>query len=214
MKTNSSCVALLSAVFLPLVSCDSKDREREVAISRTGESAKSYTVAPRLVRSEGFYELLAIIEGVEPNRQFISNLQLVTAQRLELKKLKDQSGNSAENADKMHALEKKLRENAEFMVKNYGYSLSSNYLFIPVESSLMKVVGEKKELVRNFDSPSDYERLQGMRAKYSELASKDEEGQVEAGRLAVKMMEEFGLSVKADHTFDVRKGALYRKLGP
>lgn len=166
------------------------------------------------MRDDGSYELLAIIEGVEPNRQFISNLQLVTAQQLELKKLKDQSGNSAENVDKMHALEKKLRENAEFMVKNYGYSLSYNYLFIPVESSLMKVVGEKKELVRNFDSPSDYERLQGMRAKYSELASKDEESVVDAGRLAVTLMEEFDLNVKADHTFDVRKGALYRKLGP
>ena len=216
MKSNFLLLVIVTSLSFPFVSCDqreSSDQKNRAESSQTSNSSGRYHVAPRLVKSDGSFELLAIIKGVEPNRQFVSNLHLVTAQRLELKRLKEQADKASKDAGKAPALEKKLRANSDFMVKNYGYSLAHNYLFIPIESSLMRVDGEKKELVRKMDSPTEYDELQALREQYGEAVRKDGRQSVSVKGLALKLMHEFDFNVESSYTLDVHKGALYKKVG-
>jgi hypothetical protein len=214
MKSIFLSIAWIAASLFSMSSCEQENGKRggKAHASPSSDVSEPFVIAPRLVRNDGSYELLAVIEGVEPNRLFVSNIQIVTAQRAQLKKLKDQSEADGDHSEEIETLEKKLRENAEYMVKTYGYSISANYLFIPVESSLMKVVGDKKELIREFDSPSDYQKLQDMRTKYTELLRKNGEGSTEASKLAGKLAENYGFNVKKKHILEVQKGVLYRKL--
>jgi len=164
-----------------------------------------------LIRDDGAFELLALIEGVEPNKQFVSNLQLVTKQRVELKRLLDESGGAEKNAEAIKTLESKLKENVGVMAKSYGYTLDTSFLYMPIESSLMKT-GEdgKKSSVREIDSPSEYDRLQAMRTKY--VAAHKAGSEKEEKDLAMQLMKDFGFNVKLNYTLDVRRAALYRKI--
>jgi hypothetical protein len=214
MKSNILSIAWIIVAVFTMPSCKrgNGDKGGGESISQSRDNAASFTIAPRLVRIDGSYELLAVIEGVEPNRQFVENLQIVTVQKGQLKKLMDETEGDGGNSEKIEVLEKKLRENAILMTKTYGYNLTDSYLFIPVESSLMKVAGEKKQLIREFEAPTDYEKLQGMRAEYSALVRKRGEGTSEAVKLAQELMEAYGFDVKLNYALDVQKGALYRKV--
>lgn len=210
---NIQSLALAPAIVLSLASCDSKNERHQGNIPQSSKRDEAYVIAPRMIREDGAYELLATIDGVEPNRQFVANLKLVTAQRLELKRLKDESEKGENNGEAIGALEKKLAENATVMLKNYGYSLNSNYLFLPVESSLMKVDGDKKEIVMKIDTPTQYDRLQALRSQYAQAAQKSGGDSAEAKRLSLELMELYGFNVKMNYTLDIRKSALYRNAG-
>lgn len=215
MKSNVLVNGLASIVFFSITSCDSRDshdrgdgKPSEGAVDEGG----AYVIAPRVVREDGAYELLATIEGEEPNRRFIANLKLVTAQRSELKRLRAESEKGEDHGDVIKALERKLAENSEFMSKNYGYSLRFNYLFIPVESALVKVEGDETELVRKIESPAEYDRLESLRSEYAKVESKSGADSAAAKKVKLKLAEEFGFDVGSNYKLVVKKGVLYRKV--
>jgi hypothetical protein len=209
---------LSSVALLPLSSCDNKENKENKDVVSLEASAKSeehdnsFILAPRIVRNDGSFELLVIIEGLEPNRQFVNNLQLIANQRASLKKLKEQADKTEEDTQKTETLEKKLKENADMMLKLYGYNISADYIFIPMHSSLVKVVDDKKERIRNFDTPNAYNKLKVMHGKYAALEAKGGESSAEAQAIAEKLMKEFSFDVKSNCTIEINKSALYRKV--
>lgn len=213
MKMNIQSLALAPVIVISLASCDSNNERDQGNIPQSSKRDEAYVIAPRMIRDDGAYELLATIDGVEPNRQFVANLKLVTAQRLELKRLRDVTDKGEDHGEAISVLEKKLAENAAVMLKNYGYSLNSNYLFMPVESSLMKVDGDKKEMVMKMDTPTQYDRLQALRSQYAQAAQKSGGDSAEAKGFSLELMESYGFNVKLNYTLDIRKSALYRNVG-
>ena len=120
MHSKFLALFLSSVALLPLSSCDNKENKDVVSLEASAKSEEhddSFILAPRIVRNDGSFELLAIIEGLEPNRQFANNLQLIANQRASLKKLKEQADKTEEDTQKTETLEKKLKENADMMLK-------------------------------------------------------------------------------------------------
>lgn len=210
-----------------LASCD-----REPPVNRDGESpGRSVTPSdgvgiypPKLIREDGAYDMLAMIEGVEPNKRFIANLRLVERQRALIReKLKaypegtdfsDEAFRETEQGKELAGLERTLAKNAEFMAKNYGYALGRNYLLVPIECDLFEEKvkdGEKSNvLVREIRSGPAYERLQELRNRHTK--ARKENDREEALRTSVALRKEFSFDVEKKYNMDIRKSLLYRKL--
>jgi hypothetical protein len=98
------------------------------------------------------------------------------------------------------------------MAKIYGYNASSIYMFISIHSALIKVVDDKKELIKKLESPKEHHKLQGMRGKFAGLIKKDGESSAEAQTHAATLLQDFSYDVKSKYKIEVSKGALYRKV--
>lgn len=203
---------MASVALVFTASCEQKAKSAAAAETPAAETEEPFVIVPRLVKNDGAFELLAVIDGADANQQFIKNLQIVKAQQMALKQLKDQNDKSDESKKKVEDLEKKLQENTAQMVKLYAYNPASDYIFVPVKSALVKTVDNKKQLIKRLDSPSEHNKLLAMRAKYAAAKKKDGENSAEAQELAKKLMQEFSCDVKSNCEVDVNKGALYRKI--
>lgn len=205
-------ILLASAALFLTTSCDQKIKSDATPPETPAKSDEPFIISPRLINNDGAYELLAVIEGAEANRQFVKNLQLIKAQGVAVKQLKDQADKTDEVKKKTEELEKKLQENTAMMVKIYAFNASADHMFLPVRSTLVKVTGDKKEVIKNMDSPAEHHNLQAMRGKYAELTKKDGENSAEAQTLAKNLMLDFNCDVKSAHEIEIHKGALYRKV--
>lgn len=106
-------------------------------------AAPTAPAGQRLVR-------MATINGVEANRQFQANVQLVQAQRqaaveldAALKKEKD-AKKKKELQTQFDAVMKKLNENNEGMQKAYGFSLARNYVLEVETAHIYMLVSEEE----------------------------------------------------------------------
>ena len=212
MHSRITPLLLASATLLFVTSCDQKDNSDASSPEAATMPEEQFVIAQRLVNDSGAYQLLTVIDGPQANDQFVKNLNLVRAQRMALKNLKDQAEPTEETTQKIEEIEKKLQENVDLMAKIYAYDSTSDYLFIPVKSALVNVVDDKKELVLRIDSPKKHHQLQALRAQYAEISKRDGTKSAEAETLAATLMEEFGYDVTANHDVDVIKGVLYRKV--
>jgi co-chaperonin GroES (HSP10) len=213
MQSRLTPIIMASATLLFISSCEQKTSNGDTQSSGNPEKTEEpFVIAPRLVNNDGSFELLAVIDGAEANKQFVKNLDIVRAQKVILKKLNDETEKTDETKQKIADVEKKLQENTDLMAKIYAYKADSDYLFIPVRSALVKVVDDKKELIKKIESPKTHHELQGMRAKYAELSKKDGESSTEVQALAAELLKEFNYDVKLKYEIEIGKGVLYRKV--
>jgi hypothetical protein len=217
----------LLALLVILASCEREpipDRDNEAARKSTTSSDMIGVYPPKLIREDGAYEMIAMIEGVEPNKRFVANLRLVERQRALIREKRkgfpegtdfsDEAFRETEPGKELTQIEQSLIKNAEFMVKNYGYVLGQDYLLIPIECDLFEEKvkdGEKsKVLVKEIRSGGSYERFQDLRNRYTE--AKKKENREEALRLSAELRKEFSFDVEMKYNMDIRKSLLYRKL--
>lgn len=213
MQPRLTSMLLASAALLFIPSCDQFTKSSETKTEApSANTEEPFIVAPRFVNNEGAYELLAVIEGSEANKQFVKNLDIVRTQKIILKKLNDEAEKTDETKKKIADVENKLKENTDLMAKIYGYKADLDYIYIPARSALVKLVDDKKELIKKIESPKTHQKLQGMRAKYAELSKKDGETSAEVQALAANLLKEFNCDVKSKYEIEIGQGVLYRKV--
>lgn len=188
-------------------------------------------IAQRIVRDKSAFELIALIEGAAANKQFMTNLQVINQQRQLLGKARADEQRLPKNAKAderaklakiISDLEARVTLNMQFMTKNYGYSVSHNYLLVPVRAALLKkaVDGagntledeEISERVSELNSSEEYDQLQALRAKYSALkAGKAGKGakETDAEELRKELFTRFNFDVDSHYILQILKGALY-----
>jgi hypothetical protein len=180
--------------------------------------------APKLIRNDGAYDMIAMIEGVDANQRFIANLRIVESQRSEIRKKRAEAPEGTDFASEefknsafgkeLAELEQKLLNNAELMAKNYGYQTGRDYLLMPIECDLFTeepLEGRKsKILVREIRSGEAYERLHDLRTRFAQ-AEKEGDAQ-EAARIASTLARDFSFDVGAKYTMEIKKSLLYRKV--
>lgn len=201
------------------------------------ENPTPYAGAPeRLVRDDGAYRLIAVIDGAEANKRFLANLQVVNAQRQALAGLRAKiaappapSAAGAAKADleaQAKEIETRLTANLEFMVKNYGYSAQCNYILVPLRANLLekardsagKVVEDdnRATLVKVLGSTGEYDAFESLRAQQIEAQHKKESGGDDGGAadaLAKRLSDEFGFRAGGgNYVLRIIKGALYSKV--
>lgn len=195
------------------------------SVAKTGNMSDESHVnppPPRLVRDDGAFELTAVIDGVEVNRRFVANLKLVAKQREDIEVKKRQFAALPEESVEERAafessikdLEKALQSNDDVMKRTYGYSLSSNFLLIPLEADLFEVKeGVKGQTpVHEIRATGEYDRLQDLRNRYDAATRAEAEKSTLADTLATQLNKEFGFNIRSNYTLDIKKGALYRKV--
>ena len=191
-------------------------------------------VPNHLVRDDGAYQLVAVIDGAGANRQFIANLQVINSQRQALGDFRSKIAALPKNSSKAESgdLEKKSKDvealltaNMEFMKKNYGYSASDNYILIPLHAEILEKGNDDKgnvsedaahgKLVKVIDSTEGYERFERMRAQYLEsLRKKDTDASSEetAKQCAEQLEREFAFKAGGNYILQIVKGVLYSKV--
>lgn len=102
-----------------------------------------------LIRGDDKFRLIAVIPGVDANNEFRRNVQLVTAQRNQLVKMKQASETATGDAktkleEEMKKAEETLVKNNQEMTKRYGFSLSRDYLMEVEQSKLYTQVNEEE----------------------------------------------------------------------
>ncbi len=213
MQSRLTPIIMASAALLFISSCEQKNTTGDIQATGNLENTEEpFVIAPRLVNNDGSFELLAVIDGADANKQFVKNLDIVRAQKVVLKKLNDETEKTDETKQKIADIEKKLQENTDLMAKIYGYKADLDYIYIPARSALVKLVDDKKELIKKIESPKTHQKLQGMRSKYAELSKKDGESSAEAQALAAELLKEFNYDVKSKYEIEIGKGVLYRKV--
>jgi hypothetical protein len=202
---------------LVLFSCEKRGAPSEESAERGAPErveGLSYAIAPRIVRDDGVFELVTLIEGAKSNQEFISNFRVVRAQREKL--LQHGSENtpaqSPDRGEDYEALGTKFRDNVELMKTAYGYDLKHQFLYLPFESVLHEVRGDDKVPVKRLLSPDSYDRLQELRRKYSEAVESSSADSSSALALADVLRVEFGFDVQKNYLLDVERGGLYRSL--
>lgn len=178
-----------------------------------------------LVRDDGSYNLIAVIDGAGANKQFISNLQVINVQRQALGEIRTKLASLPKDSEEKSQLTKRggeieasLVKNMEFMTRNYGYSIDHNYLLIPAKANIlakgMDDEGKPSEdetkatLVKSIGSTDAYEHFESLRQTYSKEAANggDQEKADEAAEL---LKAEYGFDVKGNYILQITKGALY-----
>ena len=143
------------------------------------ELATAKNVPAQLQDPAGNYQLVAVIEGEEPNRALTSSLQVVGAQRQRLLGLSAQYDRLPASSLQQRELiageilkaRQTLASNLQYMAANYGYSLQYNYRLVPHSASLLLLSTgadgtPATQLVHEFDDAASYERFQKMRDDY------------------------------------------------
>ncbi|YCM44270.1 hypothetical protein V2O64_23480 [Verrucomicrobiaceae bacterium 227] len=139
--------------------------------------AQASGVKPVLNRTDGYYQLIAIVEGEAENKRLSRALSVIDTQRKTLIQLtaKHEELTSAGAATtEVDAKEKEVQtaldQNLTYMRDKYGYILERNYLLVPEESRLIKVNGEGSgEEVKRFGNFDEYQKFQDARTIYTNL---------------------------------------------
>tara|TARA_B100001057_G_scaffold172165_1_gene172936 strand:- start:48 stop:1103 length:1056 start_codon:yes stop_codon:yes gene_type:complete len=152
----------------------------------SAELGKAKNVPPTLSDPGGDYQIVAVIEGEEANRELTSGLQIIGAQRqrlLALSRQYDQTPAASIQQRELIAGEilksrNLLSKNLRFMRAKYAYSLQFNYRLIPHTASLFLIsTGEdgkpSPEKIHEFTDSALYERFQKMRDDYLILSVKE-----------------------------------------
>ena len=152
----------------------------------SAELGKAKNVPPTLSDPGGDYQIVAVIEGEEANRELTSGLQIIGAQRqrlLALSRQYDQTPAASIQQRELIAGEilksrNLLSKNLRFMRAKYAYSLQFNYRLIPHTASLFLIsTGEdgkpSPEKIHEFTDSASYERFQKMRDDYLILSVKE-----------------------------------------
>lgn len=152
----------------------------------SAELGKAKNVPPTLSDPGGDYQIVAVIEGEEANRELTSGLQIIGAQRqrlLALSRQYDQTPAASVQQRELIAGEilksrNLLAKNLRFMRAKYAYSLQFNYRLIPHTASLFLIsTGEdgkpNPEKIHEFTDSALYERFQKMRDDYLILGVKE-----------------------------------------
>lgn len=152
----------------------------------SAELGKAKNVPPTLSDPGGDYQIVAVIEGEEANRELTSGLQIIGAQRqrlLALSRQYDQTPAASIQQRELIAGEilksrNLLAKNLRFMRAKYAYSLQFNYRLIPHTASLFLIsTGEdgkpNPEKIHEFTDSALYERFQKMRDDYLILGVKE-----------------------------------------
>ena len=152
----------------------------------SAELGKAKNVPPTLSDPGGDYQIVAVIEGEEANRELTSGLQIIGAQRqrlLALSRQYDQTPAASIQQRELIAGEilksrNLLSKNLRFMRAKYAYSLQFNYRLIPHTASLFLIsTGEdgkpNPEKIHEFTDSALYERFQKMRDDYLILGVKE-----------------------------------------
>lgn len=191
-------------------------------------------VPNHLVRDDGSYNLVAIIDGAAANRQFIANLQVINSQRQALGEFRAKIAALPKNAPQVASedlgkkskdVEALLTANMEFMRKNYGYSALDNYILVPLHAEILEKGKDEKgnvsedaahgKLVKVIDSTEGYERFERLRAQQIEaLRKKDVDASTDeiAKQCAARLDEEFGFKAGGNYILQIVKGVLYSKV--
>lgn len=183
-----------------------------------------------LVRDDGSYSLIAIIDGAGANKQFISNLQVINVQRQALGELRNKVSSMPKSATdsersgltkRAAEIEASLVKNMDFMTKSYGYSTDQNFLLVPLKANVLEKGKDeegnfsedetKGSLVKTINSTEAYEHFESLRAEYSAAAA--EGGDTEkAEETAGALKSEYSFDVKGNYILQIIKGALYAKM--
>jgi hypothetical protein len=217
---------LLSAFFALASSCErrefapSGDSTGPLPVADTQVAQHMPEHAPRIVRDDGAYELVAMLEGAEANQRFSEDLKKIGRQREELGRLEAQwktapAGSSDRVAidSSLTSVRKSLAANLDTMMKTYGYSVDANHTLVPLESELHQIsVNGVSERVREIRTPADYDRLQALRAQYEMAAKSGDPASADAAAIAGQLKREFSFDVTGHYNIRIIKGALYRKV--
>lgn len=212
------CPFWLLLPLLALVSCERKDVVGAPPAEAPPPSRDTPAPAPKMVRDDGVFELISVIEGIQPNRRFQASLNLIDKQRELLHQAKSNLKQNQEDPERLDAVEKLndlLQSNIAQMVETYGYSPNHNYILVPLEADLYEIMSGKAERVRvsEIRSPAGYDRLQALRSSYEATAREEaSNSKPSVKELAEQLQKEFSFNVGSDYNLEIRKGALYRKL--
>lgn len=182
-------------------------------------------VPNHLVRDDGSYNLIAVIDGAGANKQFISNLQVVNVQRQALGEVRTKiasmpkdSGEKTQLTKRADEIDASLVKNMKFMTKSYGYSVQHNYLLIPIKASILQkgkdVEGNfsddesKASVVNDIISTEVYEHFESLRQTYSKNAAEGGD-QAKANEAATQLLTDYDFDVKGNYILQITKGALY-----
>jgi len=187
----------------------------------------SHGIPHRIVRDNQSFQLVAMIDGAAANTQFIQNLQVLSQQRSLLAQASQQLASlpKSSSAEERSALQTQISQldarvtlNMQFMTKNYGYSVQSNYLLSPVNSALLrKAVDEagavsedeaKATVVAELHTTESYDELQLLRQRLTTLAQ-DESKKAEVEKIKEELKSKFSFDVNAHYILQIRKSALY-----
>ncbi|MFD2257666.1 hypothetical protein ACFSSA_13365 [Luteolibacter algae] len=183
-------------------------------------------VPSHLVRDDGSYNLIAIIDGAGANKQFISNLQVINVQRQALGEIrtkvaslpKESADEKAQYTKRAAEIEASLVKNMEFMTKSYGYSIQHNYLLIPVKANILEKAKDeegkpsddetKATLVKNILSTEEYDHFEQLRQSYAKESGEGGDS-AKAEEVAGQLKVDYSFDVKGNYILQITKGALY-----
>lgn len=195
-----------------LSSCDPSAEQTGQDPATQSAEADPFVLSQRLVNKDGAFRLLTVIDGVEPNERFVSNLRLVQAQRAVIGKLEQEAAKSEETEQKLGEIRAKLENNTKLMAEIYGYDAKADYAFFALRSAIVRDDGGKKVLVKNIDSPKRHQELHLLLGKHGALVAQEGEGSEQAKAVAAELLEDFGFDLNAGHKLEVARGALYLKV--
>ena len=154
--------------------------KQELQTERTAsEIAESRGVPATLEDPSGSYELVAVIEGEEANRNLTNSLRVIGSQRQRLLGLSRQyDGLPADSmkereliAGEILAARQALSRNLQLVARTYGYTLKNEYRLVTHRASLFLIaMGEDEkpvlERVYEFTSAASYAKFLKMRDDY------------------------------------------------
>lgn len=154
--------------------------KQELQTERTAsEIAESRGVPATLEDPSGSYELVAVIEGEEANRNLTNSLRVIGSQRQRLLGLSRQyDGLPADSmkereliAGEILAARQALSRNLQLVARTYGYTLKNEYRLVTHRASLFLIaMGEDEkpvlERVYEFTSAASYANFLKMRDDY------------------------------------------------
>lgn len=182
-------------------------------------------VPNHLIRDDGSYSLIAVIDGAGANKQFISNLQVVNVQRQALGEIRTKIASMTKDSEEKSQLIKRTGEieaslvkNMEFMTKSYGYSIQHNYLLIPIKANILQKGKDdegkfsedetKATLMKSIHSTEAYEHFESLRQTYTKESAEGGD-KAKADEAAAQLEAEYGFDVKGNYILQITKGALY-----
>jgi len=134
-------------------------------------------VSQTLVRPDGEYSLVAVIETAAANQKLARVLHVVKVQRgkrlqlqSEVEKLPaDAQQERSQLTGEIGKIEEALMKNLQFLQKDYGYNMKHDYSLVPIKSTLMRAGSQKgsaAQEVKQFGSVAEYQDFQQSMGAY------------------------------------------------
>ncbi|MCH7224495.1 hypothetical protein [Haloferula sp. A504] len=173
----------------------------------------------RLVRDDGAYQMVSIIDGVAANHRFMAAVRFVREQGERLVKEDGKGEPEGGEAKEGVPTQETYRRNQEILLETYGFKPGGDHLMMPVRSTLYEVSdagsGEGAEVTRSkvmeLDSIEAYELLQKLREDYARLSA-EAGGEGKATEVAERLRSGFGFDVTRKYELEVSKTVLFQKV--